>query len=376
MKRLALAITLAPALAAGHVLAQTLNVNTAGDVNMVEYINDYLGPKFEALHPGVTVRALGTGPGDAGSQAIYEKLAAQRDAETWDVDVAVLHQRMTGQMVREGLLAPYRDEIATGDLVSAENAEVALGADVSGYVMPMFQSQVAIAYNPSLVATPPQSYAELAEWVSEHPDQFGYNGITGGMAGVGFVFGWLYAFTDMAEEMRNGPWREDAPQEWQDALAALREFNRHVTLTPGNAGTLDAMNRGEIAMGPVWMDMFHAWIDDGRLNPDFELLILEPGMPGQPMYYTLPARAAEPELARAFIELATSPEVQAEGIVGMFSWFPGIDAEHVRAELDAETWERFYADVAPEILAERGVSMPQADYFNAILEAYELHVAN
>ncbi len=356
--------------------AQTLNVVTAGDTNMVDYINDFLAPRFEEMHPGVTVRALGTGPGDGGSQAIYEKLAAQRDSDVWDTDVAVIHQRMAGQMVAEGMLDSYRDEIATGDLVTRENADIALGVDVSGYVMPMFQSQIAIAYNPDLVQNPPQSYEELAEWVKENPGQFGYNGITGGMSGVGFVFGWLYSFSGMSDEIRNGPWTDGAVESWQPALASLREFNQNVTLTPGNAGTLDAMNRGEIAMGPVWMDMYYTWIADGRLNPNFKLVLLEPGMPGQPMYYALPKGAAQPELAKAFIELATSPEVQAEGIVGKFNWFPGIDAEHVQPVLSEEEWQRLYADVSPEILAERGLSMPQAQYFQAILEAYERHVAN
>lgn len=49
------ATTLTTALATS-VSAQTLTVITAGDTNMVDYINDYLGPKFEETHPGVTVR--------------------------------------------------------------------------------------------------------------------------------------------------------------------------------------------------------------------------------------------------------------------------------------------------------------------------------
>ena len=40
--------------------AVTLNVVTAGDQNMVDYVKDYLGPMFEKEHPGVTVRAVGT----------------------------------------------------------------------------------------------------------------------------------------------------------------------------------------------------------------------------------------------------------------------------------------------------------------------------
>ena len=71
--------TLAAALAApAWVGAQTtLNVVTAGDQNMVDYVNNYLAPRFEKMNPGVKVRAVGTGPGDAGSQKIYEKLSAQ-----------------------------------------------------------------------------------------------------------------------------------------------------------------------------------------------------------------------------------------------------------------------------------------------------------
>lgn len=89
--------------AAPAVAQTTLNVITAGDQNMVDYVNNFLGPWFEKLNPGVKVRAVGTGLGDAGSQKIYEKLSAQQKAgaASWDVDVAVVHQRGAGTMVKE-----------------------------------------------------------------------------------------------------------------------------------------------------------------------------------------------------------------------------------------------------------------------------------
>ena len=45
-------------------------------------------------HPGVKVQVIGTGPGDAGSNKIIEKLTAQKasGASSWDIDVAVVHQ--------------------------------------------------------------------------------------------------------------------------------------------------------------------------------------------------------------------------------------------------------------------------------------------
>ncbi len=137
----------------------TLNVVTAGDQNMVDYVNNYLAPKFEKMNPGVKVRAVGTGPGDAGSQKIYEKLSAQQKAGTaaWDVDVAVIHQLASATMVNEKLLMPYRNDIAAGKLVSRDTAKNALGANVDGYVLPMFHSQIALRLQPR----PRQGAAEI-----------------------------------------------------------------------------------------------------------------------------------------------------------------------------------------------------------------------
>ncbi|MBU2024734.1 MAG: extracellular solute-binding protein, partial [Gammaproteobacteria bacterium] len=127
----------------------TLNVASAGSQNMVDYVKTYLAPKFEATHPGVKVNVVGTGPGDAGSHKIMEKLSAQNDSglDKWDIDVAVVHQQIGGELVKNGLLSKYRSDINTGNMVSRDSATNALGIDVNGYVMPMFHSQTAIAYN-------------------------------------------------------------------------------------------------------------------------------------------------------------------------------------------------------------------------------------
>src|SRR5437879_52844 len=100
MQRVAIIIVALAAIAIGRLAAGQpagqqlvmLNLVTAGDQNMVDYVKDYLGPMFEKDHPGVTVRAVGTGPGDAGSQKIYEKLEAEKNNSACDIDVAVIHQ--------------------------------------------------------------------------------------------------------------------------------------------------------------------------------------------------------------------------------------------------------------------------------------------
>ncbi|PRD42394.1 ABC transporter substrate-binding protein [Phyllobacterium phragmitis] len=377
--KILLQATLAFGLAATPAAAAELTVITAGDQNMVDYINEYLGPLFEKQNPGDSVRTVGTGPGDAGSQKIVERFEAQKQAgsKVWDTDIAVAHEKFIGPMVEAGFLESYRDRLATGKLVTRANADMALGSNVSGYVMPMFNSQTAIAYNPALVPNPPKSYAELADWAKAHPKQFGYNGIKGGASGVSFVMGWIYAFGEGdAKKLMNGPFEEAETGKWNKAFTGLKEFTRNATLTPGNAGTLDLLSRGEIAMGPVWVDMFYSWQANGQLPPEFKLVLPAPGMPGQPMHYVIPANAPNKELAEKFVALATSPKVQAEGIVKRFNWYPGIDADHVKAELDEATWNKLFVDITPEDLAQYGKPFPIAPYNKAILEAYERQVTN
>lgn len=360
----------------GAAHAETLYVATGGSQNMVDYVTDYLGPLFTEHNPGWTVQAVGTGPGDAGSQAILEKLSAQKDQDAWDTDVIVVNQLKTAEMVEAGLLQKYRSDIKTGDMVTSDVSRKALGTDVDGFVMPMFSSQTAIAYNPDMVEQVPQSLEEIKAWAAAHPGAFGYNGIKNGMSGVAFATAWIYAFGGDAAKLIDGPYDKADEAGWDQAFADLKAFNQTVTFTPGNAGTLDMLNRGEIVMGPVWVDMFYTWQADGRLNPNLKLMLPEPGMPGQPYYYAIPAKAAHAEAARKFIELATSPEVQAEGIVKKFNWYPGIDAKHLEGILDQASWDKLFTDVSPEDLAAKAKPFPLGAYFSDLLEQYETKVSN
>jgi ABC-type uncharacterized transport system YnjBCD substrate-binding protein len=348
---------------------------TAGDVNMLALAQNLLAAEYNKINPQVNLRTIHTGPGDAGSRLIFEKLMADKEAgrEQGDVDIAVVHQIfMTWAMEEDDLLLKYAPDLETYQYVTSGDAKNALGANVDGYVMPMFHSQTAIAYNPDIVPDPPTTYEELVAWVQENPGMFGYNGIKGGMSGVAFTVGWLYWKTgDYEAYALEGPFDESQIEAWTPALEDMEEFNKNVTITAGNVGTLDGLNRGEIAMGPVWVDMFYTFMQEGKLDPKLKLQILEPGMPGQPMYFVIPANAPHPEIAQEFIEFATSPKIQGEVIIDRYNWYPGIDGKFVESEAPPEAFERLYADISPEDLSSKGLSFPLADYFTAMLEAYE-----
>ena len=170
-----------------------LNVVTAGDQNMVDYVNQYLGPMFEAQNPGVKVRAAGTGPGDAGSQKIFEKLDAQAKAGTksWDIDVAVVHQKMAGTMVKDDLLAKYRRPDRHRQAGFAATTPTTRSASRSAATS--CRCSTARSRSPTIPPssqTRPRPTPISPTGCKQNPKQFGYNGIKGGMSGVGFVMGW------------------------------------------------------------------------------------------------------------------------------------------------------------------------------------------
>src|SRR2546428_435730 len=112
---------------------------------------------------------------------------------------------VASQMVKEGLLYRYVPQMKNAALVKGAEVKEAFGVNVDGYVVPMFQNQIAIAYNPAKVATPPRTFEDLAKWVAANPGKFGYNGIKGGVSGVGFTMGWVYWKTGLYKQLTQGP---------------------------------------------------------------------------------------------------------------------------------------------------------------------------
>ncbi|MFB3819163.1 MAG: extracellular solute-binding protein [Candidatus Methylomirabilales bacterium] len=358
----------APAVAADKIV---LNVVTAGDTNMHELQKNVFGPAFGKLHPNIEINAVGSGPGDPGSRVIFQKLKSQKDANAarWDIDVAIIHQSIMPDMLQQDLLAKYAPEIATYKLMTAADGKNALGTNVEGYVMPMFHSQVVLAYNPDMVKNPPNTFEELVAWIKANPRKFGYNGVKGGMSGTAFVTGWTYWKSGKYDQYAKGHYDKGAQAGWAGAIKELKSLP--VTMTTGNNDTLDKLNRGEIAMGPVWVDMLINMKNEGRMDPKIKMKLIGPGLPGQPMYLVVPKRAANPEAAKKFVEFITSPEQQARVIVERNGWLPGIDAKHVLPVVSPKAKEMLFGDVPPEVLEKHGLVFPQTPYFKDLLTAYE-----
>ncbi|MCS7133197.1 MAG: extracellular solute-binding protein [Candidatus Caldarchaeum sp.] len=350
---------------------------TAGDVSQLTMMQNIIGPMFEQKYPDVHLVTIHTGPGDAGSRTIFEKIKAAKDANKacWDVDVAFVHQIFMSWALPEGLLMKYAESASTWKYVTSEHAKVALGVNIEGYGIPVIHSQVAMAYNTKYIKDPPKDFQEIVEWVKKNPSKFGYNGIKGGLSGVGFVLGWIYWKTGEYERLVKGPHDPELIKtKVTSALQELKEFNKHVTITAGNVGTLDMLAREEIWLAPVWVDMFYTWMIDGRMPPHIKLYIPDPGLPGLAMYLVIPAKSCYPDRAKQIIEFMTSPEIQAKVIVERYNWYPGIDVKYVMDLISPEAKKRLFADISPEILSRNAKLWPLAQTNTEILKTYELVV--
>ncbi|HEU4370900.1 MAG TPA: extracellular solute-binding protein [Methylomirabilota bacterium] len=353
--------------------ATRVNVAIGADVNVVEVHKTVLGPGFAQTSKDVEFNVIGTGTGEPASRAIHTKLKAQADAgrKSWDIDVALVSMAVASQLVKEGLLHRYVPQMKNAALVKGAEVKEAFGVTVDGYVVPMFQNQIAVAYNPARVASPPKSLDDLVAWAKANPGKFGYNGIKGGVSGVGFTMGWVYWKTGLYKQLTQGPFDKSKEGAIREAVTALRDFNRTALITSGNAGTLDALNRGEIWMGAVWIDQLVAWKNEGRMDPAITPVLPAPGLPIYPLYLVVPREAANRDLAVRYIDYVATPAVQAKAIVEKFGWYPGVDADKVLPLISAKSRELLFKGVSAEDLAKYSRQMPIKEYHDLIALAYE-----
>jgi len=370
---LRLLLILALAIAVPAAAAPRVNVAIGADVNVVEVHKTVLAPGFTQTARDVEFNVVGTGTGEPASRAIYTKLKAQADAgrKPWDIDVALVSMAVASQMVKEGLLHRYVPQMKNAALVKGAEVKEAFGVTVDGYVVPMFQNQIAIAYNPAKVAAPPKSFDELVAWSKANPGKFGYNGIKGGVSGVGFTMGWVYWKTGLYKELTQGPFDKSKEGAIREAITALRDFNKNALITNGNAGTLDALNRGEIFMGAVWIDQLVAWKNEGRMDASVTPSLPAPGLPIYPLYLVVPKEAANRDVAVRYIDYVATPDVQAKAIVEKFGWYPGVDADKVLPLISAKSKELLFKGVSAADLAKYSRQMPIKEYHDLIALAYE-----
>ena len=276
-------------------------------------------------------------------------------------------------MVKENLLTPYRKDVAAGKLESRDTATNALGTNVDGYVIPMFHSQIALAYMPDLVKSPPKTFTELEAWAKANPKQFGYNGVKGGMSGVGFVTGWVAAHGARCEQAREGPVRREPEgrdrqvarraqgvQQERRADAGQRRHARHAE---------SRRDRDGPGVGR------HVLYVAGRrpAEPEGQARAAAAGTAGTADVLRGARRSAAHRGAREEVHRPRGerrkcrPRASSSSSTGIRA---SIRSTCRRSSTPA-VWNKLFTDISPGDLSKYGRPFPLSEYFTDILEAYE-----
>jgi len=228
----------------------------------------------------------------------------------------------------------------------------------------MFHSQTAIAYNPAKVPNPPKSYAEVVDWIKANPKRFGYNGVKGGMSGVAFVGVICIGKTGKYDQLAKGPYDKALEADWTKIFKELKDLP--CTITQGNNGTLDMLNRGEIDMAPsgwtfVFSPLFVLWKNEGRMDPKMRMALVEPGMPGQPMYVVITSKSANPTSPKV-CRVHHQPRAASQSHRGQDGLVPGIDATQVLPNASDKGKAALFGDIPADTYNKFGLSFPLAQY--------------
>jgi len=214
-----------------------------------------------------------------------------------------------------------------------------------------------------MVKNPPSTYAELEKWVAANPKKFGYNGIKGGMSGVAFVVGWIYSMAPNPDQLMKGPYDARRQRKAGAGAGDAGGVQQERRADPGNAGTLDMLNRGEIAMGPVWVDMFYHLAGRRQDPADRQIEADRPGDAGPADVLRCARQGGERQAGRRVCRTGDKPQGgRPTASSSASTGIPGIDAGAVKAQLDDATWAKLFVDVTPEDLAQKGKPFPIAPY--------------
>jgi len=257
----------------------------------------------------------GTAAGNA------DKLLAERDRETGDIDVFAWGWDSFETVDLAPLFYPLdvlpEDGGRTTELV---------GIDGEGFVLAYWGNQTGIAYDPNEIseADLPQSPEDFAAFWAAHPDRFGFNYENGG-SGPSFWQSMTRELTGW--DIADG---ESSDARLDSIRPAFEFFNQHAAtyvITTGNADSITRISDGELWMAPAWEDHLAGLQNRGEVRDDIAFYIPEMGMNGGGNGVTIPLNAPNPAAAAVFINWLTSAETQ-----GMLNREFGTAPMHVDAD--------------------------------------------
>ena len=251
-----------------------------------------------------------------------DKLLAERDRETGDIDVMAfgfnrVEEWDMGDMFMkiDGLLPDTQGR-------AQEINDIPGG----GYAFAFWGNQTGIAYDPAKVdeAKLPQTPEDFAAFWKANPGKFGFNFEKGG-SGPSFYQNSLRNLTKV--DFGNG---EASAEKLAGLKPGIDFFNAHAenyVITASNADSITRVSDGELWMVPAWEDHLAGLQKRGEARKEIRLYVPAMGMNGGGNGVAIPNNAPRKAAALVFIDWLTSAGTQT-----MFNKDFGTAPMHAKAD--------------------------------------------
>lgn len=344
-------------------------VYSDSDTNITDWWTNTLIPAFEKEYPQykvvlTIVRGVGNGNRDIANRA----LAALATGDDPQVD---FFETINSDEVKEWVDKKLFLEFDKDNVPNSENVVEAtnrLPAEI-----PYRGSQVLLAYNSENVKEEevPKTYADLIQWIKDHPGKFVYNRPDKGGSGAAMVTRAIFEVTGkdpslfVAGESKK-ELIDQFPKAWELLASIHKDIYEEGSYPAGNTPVLELFANGSV-------DMITAWSDQALQAMHKELLpettkfaqLTDLPFTGGYAFSGIPSNSTNQEGALALANFLLTPEIQAS-IVQEIGGFPAISWSALPKELQTQ-----FTDVITDTVP----TWPGGDYGSAMVEGWYKNVA-
>ena len=234
-----------------------------------------------------------------------EKMLAERDRETGDIDV--FSWGFDGFQTVD--LAPLFRSLTMLPEDVGRVSEVT-GVDGGEQVLAFWGNQSGIAYDPDHVSADdlPQTPEEFTAFWAVNPGKFGFNYEKGG-SGPSFYQNVLRVVAGV--DFTNGEVSDERLAAVQPGFDFFNEHAENYVITASNADNITRISDRELWMAPAWEDHLAGLQKRGEVRDEIKFYIPEMGMNGGANGVAIPKNAGHPAAAAVFVNWLTSPETQS-----------------------------------------------------------------
>lgn len=344
-------------------------VYTDSDTNISDWWTNTVKPAFEAEYPEyevvlTIVRGVGGGNADIANRA----LAALETGDDPQVDyIESFNVESNADWLANDLFLTI-DEENVPNIVNVIEATNRLPQEI-----PYRGSQVLLAYNSDVVPADevPTTYAELIQWIKDHPGQFVYNRPDRGGSGAAMVTRAIFEVTGQDPSLFvPGEFDEELVAQFPLAWELLGSIHSSIyeegAYPAGNTPVLELLANGSVSMITAWSDQSLQAINLGVLPESTKLAQLD-DLPftGGYSYSAIPSNSTNIEGALALSNFLLTSEIQV-AVVEQLGGFPVVSWDTLPAELQEQ-----YTDVITDVVP----TWPGGDYGAAMVEGWYNNVA-